>query len=594
MSSAYLHREGSFKRVSLYNFLSLRTYISISLSYPLSLPSCFFSFDQIYLGLDRKTNNYVAVKTWANEHIRSFQLNQPEPRNRSLLESPEQEVRLLAQLNHPNIVSLLCHGTLSVDEEDTYGGIDDRNSECDNNDRADGNKYSNSNGKGNSNSNDCDNDYDNDNDNGNDNGIDAGNNTGIGVGNHGNNNDIDIDIDIVNDNDNGNENDNSNNSNDSIDRDNGSRGARQRPGVANHKKGTKVSLIRYAALEYCSKGDLYSTIRRGKLPLDAVLSYFEQLTRAVKHLHHHDIAHLDLSAENVFLTVDDVVKLGDFGQAQRVDPDTGCVHSRHAVFQPGKLAYMAPEVYKGDNPRFNGLAADCWSLGVILFAMLTGAQAFDLPHKSDYRFHLIYSGYLTKVLDSWGISLPHEAVLLLKLMLCPAKHRANIDTIYSFVNTWRKRALRTCEPNQSRVYRTRAFTDMDTEHPRRPEEHVLHPRQHSYRYQTQQRTDSPHVKRRRLSQDGDYQYQTQDDEASTDSITTIDTDDSQEIELSNDISSHHKGYPRETMDGLYFTCTAEKESSLLSISSPLSLSLSPSPSSSIASVSARTVEFARW
>lgn len=99
-----------------------------------------------------------------------------------------------------------------------------------------------------------------------------------------------------------------------------------------------------------------------------------QLACALAYLHRHDVAHRDLKCENVLLTADGVVKLTDFSFSRFcVDP-----HTRQNVLSRtfcGSEAYAAPEILQGICylPKMD----DMWSLGVILYIMVTGALPFD-------------------------------------------------------------------------------------------------------------------------------------------------------------------------------------------------------------------------
>lgn len=75
-------------------------------------------------------------------------------------------------------------------------------------------------------------------------------------------------------------------------------------------------------------------------------------------------------------------------------PPTGAV---------GKAFYMAPEIYRNDTP-YNGFFSDVWSLGVMLFILVTGAPPFERPDLADPRFQMIARGKLSGMLDSWGMS----------------------------------------------------------------------------------------------------------------------------------------------------------------------------------------------
>ncbi|CDF41350.1 Serine/threonine protein kinase [Chondrus crispus] len=123
-------------------------------------------------------------------------------------------------------------------------------------------------------------------------------------------------------------------------------------------------------LEYCDGGELFDLLaENGYLPQPQVLDLFQQLVYALEFCHNRGICHRDLKPENVLLTSSGHVKLGDFGLASLLKPDsfleTAC----------GSPQYCAPEVLLGDS--YSGVKADIWSLGVVLYAMTTGGLPFD-------------------------------------------------------------------------------------------------------------------------------------------------------------------------------------------------------------------------
>lgn len=167
----------------------------------------------------------------------------------------------------------------------------------------------------------------------------------------------------------------------------------------------------YFVLEYCADGDLYEYMnRRGKQslpPLDA-LGVALQVCSAFAFLHANDIAHRDLSLENVFLDRG-VCKLGDFGLAICT---TDLCNER-----VGKAYYMAPEVVAGI--EYDPKAADMWSLGILLFVLLTGSPLVPVADNKDSAFLALRKIGVRSVIDLWGLTdaLPASAIDLLSELL---------------------------------------------------------------------------------------------------------------------------------------------------------------------------------
>ena len=126
----------------------------------------------------------------------------------------------------------------------------------------------------------------------------------------------------------------------------------------------------YIVMELLEGRSLAEVIAAGRMSLPRMLPVAAQMTRALARAHDFDVIHRDLKPENVFLLPEDRVKLLDFGIA-RCTQDARLT-GLGEIF--GTPHYMAPE--RG-NSIDAGPAADLYSLGVILFEMVTQAVPFD-------------------------------------------------------------------------------------------------------------------------------------------------------------------------------------------------------------------------
>ena len=141
----------------------------------------------------------------------------------------------------------------------------------------------------------------------------------------------------------------------------------------------------YIVLEYANGGELFNTVIDTQ-PLDEKLAklYFYQIVSAVQHMHRNQIVHRDLKLENILLCYRDnedvpsLVKVTDFGLSKLVSQEsflkTVC----------GTKLYVAPEIIRLNIDQFQGqcnekydMKVDMWSLGVILYVILTGSPPFD-------------------------------------------------------------------------------------------------------------------------------------------------------------------------------------------------------------------------
>eukprot|EP00184_Porphyridium_aerugineum_P000622 CAMPEP_0184691656 /NCGR_PEP_ID=MMETSP0313-20130426/436_1 /TAXON_ID=2792 /ORGANISM="Porphyridium aerugineum, Strain SAG 1380-2" /LENGTH=505 /DNA_ID=CAMNT_0027149409 /DNA_START=87 /DNA_END=1604 /DNA_ORIENTATION=+ len=126
----------------------------------------------------------------------------------------------------------------------------------------------------------------------------------------------------------------------------------------------------FLVIEFVDGCELFDfLVKRGSLDQDQALNFFQQIVCGLEYCHRRLICHRDLKPENLLLDRNLNVKICDFGMTNLNPPgqflETSC----------GSPHYAAPEVVSGD--MYNGLEADIWSTGVILYAMVTGRLPFD-------------------------------------------------------------------------------------------------------------------------------------------------------------------------------------------------------------------------
>ncbi|KAJ7040690.1 Pkinase-domain-containing protein [Mycena alexandri] len=122
--------------------------------------------------------------------------------------------------------------------------------------------------------------------------------------------------------------------------------------------------------ELCCGGELFDyLVEKGRLSEDETKVIFGQLCLAVGYLHDKGIVHRDLKLENVLLDERCRVKLGDFGFTREFE--------RGALMETfcGTTGYASPEMLQGR--KYLGPEVDIWSLGIILYCLLTGTLPFD-------------------------------------------------------------------------------------------------------------------------------------------------------------------------------------------------------------------------
>lgn len=123
-------------------------------------------------------------------------------------------------------------------------------------------------------------------------------------------------------------------------------------------------------MEYVSGGNLQDLIKQGRLPIEDAKRIALELCDALIRSHHLNIIHRDIKPENVLLTDDGKPKLADFGVARLNEGS----HMTRTGTQVGTPFYMSPEAWEGKSLNAQ---TDIWSLGVMLFEMLTGQVPFE-------------------------------------------------------------------------------------------------------------------------------------------------------------------------------------------------------------------------
>jgi serine/threonine-protein kinase len=132
----------------------------------------------------------------------------------------------------------------------------------------------------------------------------------------------------------------------------------------------------FMAMEYVAGDTLQAVIQNGgPIPYTRALAYTAQILQGIGHAHSLGILHRDLKPANIMLTPEEKVKIMDFGIA-RVLGVAGITRDGRVMGTP---EYLAPERIRGnqDDPR-----SDLYSVGVVLFQMLTGRLPFEAD--SDY------------------------------------------------------------------------------------------------------------------------------------------------------------------------------------------------------------------
>ncbi|XP_068610169.1 hormonally up-regulated neu tumor-associated kinase homolog [Brachionichthys hirsutus] len=172
----------------------------------------------------------------------------------------------------------------------------------------------------------------------------------------------------------------------------------------------------YMAMELCAGGDLMDRIcDRRRLEEKEVRRYTRQILSGVDHLHKHGIVHRDLKIENFLLDEHNNIKIVDFGLSNTLKAESLSLELLST--QCGSPAYAAPELLAH---RKYGPKVDVWSIGVSVFAMLTGTLPFTVEPFNIKQLHQkMVNGDISSI--PGDVSKGAEAFVLSLLEPDPAK-----------------------------------------------------------------------------------------------------------------------------------------------------------------------------
>ena len=201
------------------------------------------------------------------------------------------------------------------------------------------------------------------------------------------------------------------------------------------KKKSSSKNYPYLTLEYAEKGELFNYIYFPKKGFNEDFSkiIFKGIIKGIKACHENNIVHGDLKLENILLDDKFNPKIADFGYATYIKDN---IKLKNIV---GTLEYQAPEILL--KKPYDGKKKDIFSLGVLLFLLVTGIKPFEVPFGKDKLYKYIlkkqYSEYWKQIKnnDVEVDELSNEFKLLfIKMIQFNPNDRISLDEIIN--NKW--------------------------------------------------------------------------------------------------------------------------------------------------------------
>uniref|UniRef100_A0A8C2H961 non-specific serine/threonine protein kinase n=1 Tax=Cyprinus carpio TaxID=7962 RepID=A0A8C2H961_CYPCA len=187
----------------------------------------------------------------------------------------------------------------------------------------------------------------------------------------------------------------------------------------------------FLVMEYASGGEVFDyLVAHGRMKEKEARAKFRQIVSAVQYCHQKHIVHRDLKAENLLLDADMNIKIADFGFSNEFmvgnKLDTFC----------GSPPYAAPELFQGK--KYDGPEVDVWSLGVILYTLVSGSLPFDGQNLKELRERVLRGKYRIP----FYMSTDCENLLKRFLVLNPTK-RGTLEVM--------------CEVNEYKLYERKSI-----------------------------------------------------------------------------------------------------------------------------------------
>ncbi|RDL36796.1 Serine kinase [Venustampulla echinocandica] len=200
------------------------------------------------------------------------------------------------------------------------------------------------------------------------------------------------------------------------------------PNIVRFQRAFSFQKCTYIVLELCPNGSLMDMVKRRKFITEPEVRFWTvQMAGAIKYMHSKGIIHRDLKMGNIFLDERMNVKVGDFGLAALLMSGKDWSNCRRTTLC-GTPNYIAPEILSKDKQGHDH-AVDIWSLGIIIFAMLTGKPPFQSTTQDEIYRRARALEYDWPKLNNSENYISEETKDLVAMLLQTPERRPDPDTI---------------------------------------------------------------------------------------------------------------------------------------------------------------------
>ena len=232
--------------------------------------------------------------------------------------------------------------------------------------------------------------------------------------------------------------------------------------VATHDTAYETKTSYVMVQDFAPGGDLFDAIELG-LSEAKVRLYLGQIAKALEYMHSKKLVHRDIKPENIVLgdLEGSLVQLIDFGMTLR----TGAHVSRIC----GSIPYTPPEICNASDETgfYVHPSCDVWSVGVLLFCMLTSSFPWEQATLSDSNFYEFVqwqaSGPGAKPPQMWQRFSPQLLDLFRKLLAIEPKDRCKITEVFKYLHApWNAQPV-SVAPVVTLAYETAVFDSYDVQ-----------------------------------------------------------------------------------------------------------------------------------